>query len=113
MTAIFSPVFGWVPIANDCTRGKLPEDCRRQSVYRARGGAAVKRRNGPLSVNYRWTRIMTSLQSLLDSPTRVFWLLQTAGWTGFAGLHFLGGVGAGRPWRYIYASLSTAALGVV
>lgn len=72
----------------------------------------MKRRNGPLSVNYRWTRITTSLQSLLDSPTRVFWLLQTAGWTGFAGLHFLGGVGAGRPWRYIYASLSTAALGV-
>jgi two-component system LytT family sensor kinase len=55
---------------------------------------------------------MTSLQSIVDSPTRVFWLLQTAGWTGFAGLHFLGGVGAGRPWTYIYASLTTAALGI-
>lgn len=55
---------------------------------------------------------MTSLQSLVDSPTRMFWLLQTAGWTGFAGLHFLGGVGAGRPWTYIYASLTTAALGI-
>jgi two-component system, LytTR family, sensor kinase len=68
----------------------------------------VKRGNSPVS----WTRITRSLQSLVDSPTRLFWLLQTAGWTGFAGLHFLGGVGAGRPWTYIYASLTTAALGI-
>ena len=72
----------------------------------------MKRRASSFSVDYFWTHVMTSLQSLVDSPTRMFWLLQTAGWTGFAGLHFLGGVGAGRPWRYIYASLTTAALGI-
>jgi two-component system, LytTR family, sensor kinase len=66
---------------------------------RERGAFDVKIGNSPL-------------QSLVDSPTRMFWLLQTAGWTGFAGLHFLGGVGAGRPWTYIYASLSTAVLGI-
>jgi LytS/YehU family sensor histidine kinase len=48
-----------------------------------------------------------------NRPARLFWLLQTGGWLAYFALNFLAAIGYGKPWQYVYVSLSSAVFGFV
>jgi len=58
-------------------------------------------------------RATASPRRRFDASKHLFWLLQVAGWTGYFVLHFSAGMGDGRPFAYIQASLSVTACGFV
>jgi signal transduction histidine kinase len=51
------------------------------------------------------------LQRLLSRSGRSFWLLQTLGWIAYFSLSLLSAIGYGKPWRYAYVLLASAACG--
>ena len=50
---------------------------------------------------------------LLNQPARLFWLLQVGGWLAYFALNYLAAIGYGKPWQYVYVSLSSAVFGFV
>ncbi|MBL8298347.1 MAG: histidine kinase [Rhodanobacteraceae bacterium] len=54
---------------------------------------------------------MTSLKRFFAAPSRMFWVLQSAGWLGYFSLHYLSAMGHGKPWDYIWVSAAATAIG--
>lgn len=54
---------------------------------------------------------MSGLKRFFASPSRLFWVLQSAGWLGYFSLHYLSAVGHGKPWNYMWVSAAATAIG--
>ena len=56
---------------------------------------------------------MSSLKTFFAQPRHQFWPLQVAGWLGYFALNFTAWLGEGKPWTYIFSSLSVTCAGFV
>src|SRR3954466_4280675 len=54
---------------------------------------------------------MSRLKTFLTPTWRSFWPLQVGGWLGYFALNFTAGLGEGKPWWYMYSSLSVTTCG--
>ena len=55
----------------------------------------------------------TQTKPWLAQPPHLFWSLQVGGWIGYFALNFSAMLGDGKPWHYVYYSLSTTLIGLV
>src|SRR5689334_9229335 len=54
---------------------------------------------------------MTRFKTLINQTRRSFWPLQIGGWLGYFALNFTAALGEGKPWWYMYSSLSVTTCG--
>ena len=56
---------------------------------------------------------MNPIRIFLAKPRYQFWILQIFGWLGYFALNFSAMLADGKPWHYVYYSLSVSGIGLV